>query len=406
MKKLVFFLITTFWSVGMHSQTLNDSITVLYKNYFELLKTKDKLDTISLEIKKLKTEYQGFTDILESNNKQIKKLTDAELFSLKDQIDQKRKKIINTTDFVFSANASLNAIKQLDATSDYLSQISRLNNPENSELGFSLSSEVEKIIESKIIKGNSKINGVKKSKFLNFVDNIIKSPISVSLYSAIPVVSSIKSVIDLVMGNALQGDDISIQDVVEVKKSLKVYSDHYEGLAKAQSDFEQNLGNLDIRKEGMVLLLTQYTYERVHTLSPSMIAEDDKNLSLTKIINKYYNKELIEQRVDFIIGNNTSSNYNNSLTNNNLAYPTYALNQAKFIRDEIESLSKEYISIYASYQLSLKNVLEKSKNIGDATRINEKIKELETKLSEVKVSFEDNLNIDRLNTTFTTLMQY
>ena len=405
MKKLLFFLMTTFITLGVQSQTLNDSITVLYKNYFELLKTKDKLDTMSVAIKVLKTDYQNFTDILESNNKQIKKLTDAELFSLKDQIDQRRKKIVNTTDFVFSANASLNAIKQLDATSDYLSQISRLNNPENSELGFSLSSEVEKIIESKIIKGNSKINGVKKSKFLNFVDNLIKSPISTALYSAIPVVSSLKSVIDLIMGNALQGDDVSIQDVVELKKSMKVYLDHYEGLAKAQSDFEQNLGNLDIRKEGLVLLLTQYTYERVNTITPSKVSEDDKKLSLTKIINKYYNKELIEAQVETIINNNPS-NYSKSLTNNNLSYPTYALSQAKFIRDEIESLSREYISIYTSYQISLKNVLEKSKNIGDAKKVNTKISELEKNLSDVKASFEDNLNIDRLNSTFTTLMQY
>ncbi len=405
MKKLIFCLLTFFLCMGIHAQTLKDSVNVLYKNYFDLLKSKDKLDTVSLEIKNLKTDYQSFSDILESNNKEIKKLTDAELFSLKDQLEQRRKKIINTTDFVFSANASLNAIKQLDATSDYLTQISNLNNPENSELGFSLSLEIGKIIESKIIKGNSKINGVKRNKFLNFVDNIIKSPISEALSSAIPVVSSIKSVFDLVMGNALQGNDVSIEDVVEVKKSFKVYLDHYEGLAKAQSDFEQNLGNLDIRKEGLVLLLTQYTYERANTLNPNNIVEEDKRLSLTKIINKYYSKDMIQQQVDIIISNN-SSNQNKGLTNNKLAYPTYALNQAKFIRDEIESLSKEYISIYTSYQSSLKNVLEKSKNIGDSTRINSKIRDLEIKLAEVKVSFEDNLNIDRLNTTFTTLSQY
>ena len=397
MKKLLT-IITIISASIVSAQNNKDSLNVIYKNYFELLKTKDKLDTVVLKV-------NNFEELMKSNNQIIKKLSDAELFGLKNQLEQRRKKIINTTEFVFASNASLNAIKQLDATSDYLTQISSLNNPENSDLGFSLSEEIAEILENEIIKGNRKINGVKKSKFLLFIDNIIKSPLTEELTSAIPVVSSIKSVVNLVMGNALKGNDVSIDDVIDLKKSLNVYLVHYEGLAKAQTEFEQNLGNLDIRKEGLVLLLTQYTTERSNTLNPNAISEQDKKLTLTNVINKHYTKGIVQQSVDKIISAK-HLDYNNHLTNKNLMYPTYAINQAKFIRDEVESLSKEYISIFSTYQSALKQVLEKSKAIGDKNKIDNKISELEIKLLAVQVAFDDNLNIYNLNSKFKALMEY
>ena len=397
MKKLLIIIILISTSI-VSGQVKKDSLDVIYKKYFELLKTKEKLDTVVLKV-------NNFEELMKSNNQIIKKLSDAELFGLKNQLEQRRKKIINTTEFVFASNASLNAIKQLDATSDYLTQISSLNNPQNSDLGFSLSVEIAKILENEIIKGNRKINGVKKNKFLLFIDNIINSPLAEKLTSAVPVVSSIKSVVSLVMGNALKGDDVSIDDVVALKNSLKVYLEHYEGLAKSQTEFEQNLNNLDIRKEGLVLLLTQYTTERSNTLNPNGILEQDKKLTLTKVINKYYTKNIVQKCVDKII-NAKPLDYNNHLTNKNLMFPNYALNQAKFIRDEIESLSKEYISIFTTYQSSLKKVLEKSKQIGDKNKIDTKISELEAKLLAVQVAFDDNLNIYSLNSKFKALMEY
>jgi len=398
MKKALTLILICLSSFMAKGQTLKDSINVIYKNYFDLLKTTKKIDTIVFKV-------DNFEELMLSNNREIKKITDAELFSLQKQLEQRNKKIINTTEFVFASNASLNAIKQLDATSDYLTQISSLNNPKNSDLGFSLSNKITALLEKEIFKGKSKINGIKKSKFLLFVDHIITSPITESLTSAIPVVSSIKSVYDLVVSNALTGKETSIDDVVALKKSLQVYLEHYEGLAKAQTEFEQNLGSLDIRKEGLVLLLTQYTTERLNTLSPNVISQEDKQLSLTKLINKYYTKNIIQHKVDEII-NSQPYNYRHHLANKKLSHPYYALNQAKFIRDEIESLCKEYISIFSSYQSSLKKVLIKSKNIGDTTKIDAKINELESKLLGVQTTFDDNLNIDKLNTTFKTLMNY
>ena len=68
------------------------------------------------------------------------------------------------------------------------------------------------------------------------------------------------------------------------------------------------------------------------------------------------------KKIDEILSNNPTD-YNLHLNNKSLRYPNYALNQAKFIRDEIESLSKEYVSILTTYQLSLEDVLRKSKTL-------------------------------------------
>ncbi len=72
----------------------------------------------------------------------------------------------------------------------------------------------------------------------------------------------------------------------------------------------------------------------------------------------------------------------------------------------MEALSKEYISIFTAYQVALQKVLNDSKSIGDVTKIENKSHELERKLKDVKMAFNDNLNLHKLNTTFKNLMSY
>ncbi|MFD2519206.1 hypothetical protein [Salinimicrobium flavum] len=406
-KKLLILLIIGLPFKGFAQQSLQDSINQLYNRYTELLKTQDSLSELSGKISNLEKEYSSFNDAVKSNNEVIKKLTDKELFSQKQQLTQRRNKIVRTTEFVLAANVSLNAIKQLDATSDFHSQITSLNNPDNKDLGFSLSGEVETVLNEKIIKGQRKVNGVKSDKFIGFVNEIISSPLTEVVTSAIPVVESIRSVIDLVVGTAITGKDISLTDVQELKTSLKVYIEHYEGLAKAQTEFDQNLANLDIRKNALNLLLNQYITERINTLSPNTISTDPdvEAISNNDLINKYYSKNTVEKKVENIITRD-AENYNRHLNDDRLLYPNYAINQAKFIRDEIESLGKEYISIYASYQKALEKTLNKSKKIGDDQKIENTIDVLKINLVKVEDNFNQSLNIVQLNQQFNDLLKY
>ena len=59
-----------------------------------------------------------------------------------------------------------------------------------------------------------------------------------------------------------------------------------------------------------------------------------------------------------------------------------------------------------SYQKALEGVLVKSKAIGDAEKIDKKIKELEDRLVMVENNFRESVNINRLNSTFKLLMEY
>ncbi|MDB0615359.1 hypothetical protein PG910_03230 [Tenacibaculum dicentrarchi] len=85
MNKILLIIIIIISSSSVHSQTLKDSLNIIYKNYFDILKTHKKIDTIVLKV-------ENFEELMESNNRKIKSLTDAELFSLKKQLQQRRKK--------------------------------------------------------------------------------------------------------------------------------------------------------------------------------------------------------------------------------------------------------------------------------------------------------------------------
>ncbi|MDX1602385.1 MAG: hypothetical protein R3209_04905 [Salinimicrobium sediminis] len=407
MKKSFFLLFLLALPLQSHSQSLQDSVDQLYIRYYEVLKSQDTLTRLAGKINHLEKEYNNFNELVKSNNEVIKQLTDKELFSQQQQLAQRRNKIVRTADFVIAANVSLNAIKQLDATSDFHSKIASLNNPDNKDLGFSLSGEVEALIKEKIIRGNKKLNGVRSDKFIGFVNDIISSPLTEAVTTAIPVVESIRSVIDLVAGTAITGKDISLTEVQDLKNSLKVYIVHYEGLAKAQAEFDQNLANLDIRKNALNLLLNQYITDRINTLNPNTINTDPnvQNQNNNDLINKYFNKSMVEAKVDKII-NSDPKNYNRHLNDDRLLYPNYTLNQAKFIRDEIESLGKEYISIYDSYQKALEKTLNNSKNIGDPQKIQNTIDVLKQNLVKVEENFNQSLNIVQLNQQFSDLVKY
>ena len=398
-----------------NENNLKDSLETVYKGYYNLMSTQDSIqmntnDSLKMlrnSIASLKSNYSQFQETLHSISVDMSELTEKELFSDKEQLRQRTEKIVSTAEFVNVANTSLNSIQQFEATSSYLNIVSSLNNPQNMDLGFSLAKEINNVLEETVIKGQNKINGIKSGRFLSFVDNIISSPITESITSAVPVVNSIKSVIDLVMGTAIQGNDVEVEDVAKMKSSLKVYIEHYAALAKAQTEFEQNLANLNIRKDALTSLLGQFSSERINTLSPNTISDPDNVKDLNTVLLDHYEKENVQQQVNAIINENPN-NPEITLNDNRLFYPNYAISQAKLITDEIDALTKEYISAYDSYQKRLVEVLNNSKqnNIGDAAKIDDKIKELDSSLNNTIYSFKQGVNNKRLSSKFKNLATY
>lgn len=386
------------------SESLKDSVEIIYRKYFELKKSTDSIQKSSTSLVQLQQNLDNFKEIVTENNRLIGEFRDDKFHTAQRQFSFRKNRIVHTSEFVYVANVSLNAIRQFDATATYLSKISSLNNPANTDLGFSLTEEVNTILKKNIVKGNKKINGASSEKFMSFMTNIIESPITDGFASAVPVVGAIRSVIDIVIGTAVQGKDVSLQDLTQLKQGLKVYIEHYEGLAGAQEKFDQNLANLSIRTHALTELLNVYTVERINTLAPNTIKASD-TLGLTALINKHYTTKEVQAKIDAITQANPTA-FESHLVNHRLFYPEYALNQAKFIKDEVESLREQYILTFRAYQKSLEEVLNNSRKIGDENDINAIIVELNKRLATVEKNFNESVNVESVNSKFRQLATY
>ena len=83
--KTIITLMVILSTLIVNAQTSKDTLKIIYKNYFDLLQTKKKLDTIAIRV-------ENFEDLMKSNNQKIKEIFDAELFDLKTQLEHRKKK--------------------------------------------------------------------------------------------------------------------------------------------------------------------------------------------------------------------------------------------------------------------------------------------------------------------------
>lgn len=398
-------------AVAIAQNQAADSLVMLYNNYFKLEASSQKMTTkvedVDSKLAKLDksiggigNEIKHLGENLNSSLEKVNRLTEDDILSKQSRLNTQKEKIIKTCIYVGHASNSFDALDAALAQSDYLSDITKLNNPTNTDLGFSLSDDITILLKQKIIKGNSKFNGRKVGKFLEFVKNIIKNPIVTSITSAIPAVSAISSVVDLVSGIAVRERGVSVKDFTEFKRALDKYIVHYNGLAKANHNFNTNIQNLKIKLEALRTVMNNYTLERIRTINPNANINTDQEMY--KVIATYYDPTDIQRYINDILKQyeykNGEVNYTPALNDKRLSYPFYAINQAQFIRQELESLTNEYISSYKDYHKAIKKVLEKSKPLSKKPeKINQKLELLTQKLGRLVSTFEKNVKIDRVN---------
>jgi hypothetical protein len=380
---------------SVSAQNTADSLAQLYANYLQM--NRQKVDSLSQRLNSLQTQYTNFGDILKSNNESIKRITNAQLFSFDRSLSQQRLKIINSVDFIRASNASLNALQAANSLSTYLDEIGQLNNPTNTELGFSITDEVIEKLENRILVKKGISN---KAKFIDIVKNVINAPITTSFIKSFPIVSNIKGVVDLVVNLAVNDKSkVELEDVVAFKKDMQKYLEHYQGLEQANQSFTANLNTINIRVDALKLILKNYTTERLRQIDPSVKLDTFRNL--TVLINRCANKEAIQQHIDGILDEckvNGMMNYQRALSDRRLYYPEYALNQAQVINDELVNLSKSFLSNLSTYQRQIETVLSNSKTnkLGDTAKIDKKINELQRLLSNVSEATSNNINLEDL----------
>lgn len=380
------------------AQATQDSLVNLYNRYMQLSQKTSQLDSMSGVLASLQTQYKNFDGILKSNNESLKRITNAQLFTFERTLKQQRAKIVNTVDFIRSANTSLNAMHVAGSVSSYLDNVGQLNNPSNSDLGFALTDDIIKILDARILtKKGLKTN---PSKLTAIVKEVMNAPVTNVFTKSIPIVSNIKGVIDLVINLTASEKNVEVDDLIKLKGDLKKYIEHYEGLEQANITFTGNLNTLNVRLDALKSIIKNYTTERLRPINPSVNLDTFRNL--THLVNRHCDKDDAEMKVDRILeeckNNNGTFNYEKALSDKRLYFPEYAINQAQVIYDELESISRGFISNLYTYQRNIDKVLVNSKNnkLGDAGKIDMKIKSLEGLLNNVTDAVKNSVNLEDL----------
>ena len=432
MNKNILFFASTFFALTLsqqlHSQSAVDTVSNLYGRYFDLQTrygdlqgqydrltqqyllleqtVKSLQDNTSGLADKMDKNNRQFQDVLQSNNESIKRISNAQLFTNQTLLKRNTSRVVSAAEFVEAANVSLNTLGLTKEVFNYTNQVTALNSPTNMELGFSLSKRMQKILDEAIFKKRDKVNKVKRDKFMAVVDGIINAPVVNTITSAVPVVGSIKSVLDLVLKVSLDGDEVSNEDIDKLKKEMAVYLEYYQGLDNARSKFDSKLNSIIVRTEALKLLLRNFTQERVAELYPGQ-GKQILETPLNQLIADYYNYKMVNYETDKILNSyqqNGVLQYEKAVTDSRLMFPDFAVSQARFIMDEIESISSEYEAALNSYQTEIEEVLKKSKGIGNADKIQEKIKTLHESKVAVTKAIQVSLDVRRLKQAFQALL--
>lgn len=325
-----------------------------------------------------------------------------------DQLGKYKKrlrKINQAPDFIKAANVSLSALSLSSSLTDYLGDVSSLNNPENEELGLSLQAAVGKIIGEKIFHGEAKAGKQKRGRFMSLVGSIVKSPLMTGLSGVIPVVSSLSAVTNLVSSVVADNEEIPIEDFEVYKKEIAGYVAFYEALGHAGSQFSNKTNNLGIRITVLENLVRNFTLERTEALYPGFAANNSIGVDINDLTRNYFERDAINRLIagmeqDAVPVGATGPDLDLLLNDPRLAFPDFAVNQARFITDELQALSLEYIAAFQDYQTNIEQILNGAPQIVTPDKARKKSAALRSKLEHLEKSFHAAVHIEEVQNRF------
>ncbi|HOY06221.1 MAG TPA: hypothetical protein PLO67_12515 [Saprospiraceae bacterium] len=321
------------------------------------------------------------------------------------QIQERVTKIVNTPDFVRAANVSLNALVLSNSLTDYLNDVSDLNNPNNSDLGFSLTQRVEELMEQHVFAGAGK---PKKGfpRVMEITRGVLQHPLVSTFTSAIPVVNSLSSVMDLVTNLAVNDPSIPVEGVNAFRENIIRYVQHYQGLSDATRKLQGTVMAVQERTDEMRIMLKSFTVQRVTNLFPDQVDQAAAEPSLRNVLLHIYEKDRVTDTIGKILIRYQQDKQPGDisvLTDPRFVYPEYVVNEARFILDELHAITQEYLVAFTEYQHDLEAVLQQSKDIGDADKIDRKILVLQSKLKKVEDAFLNAVHVEEVEYRFKAL---
>lgn len=382
-----------------------DTITEIYLRFNEIQRKydllADSLSRVQQGFERIDKRVIVLNDDLSSSLNTLNRLTEDDVLSKETRLKVKKERVLATARFLRSALNSFDAVDAALAQSEYLNDVSQLNSPTNEDLGFSLHEEIIEVLESQIIKSNSRFNEKDPDKFKTFVKTIIENPVVTAISTSVPALVSISSVVNLVSSICVRERGVSAADFQKFREGLKKYITHYEALAQASYDFNSNVDKLKVKTEALREVLRSFTVERINTLSPESVRLQDTIL-LSMLLTTHYRPDYLDVRIGNIINEHRNAqyrlNYQSALNDSRLDYPLYAINQALFIQQELEQITNEYISTYQIYHSRLMDILSRSKELSrDPEKVNIKRQNLDTKLDRLVSTFKKNVKIREVN---------
>ena len=371
---------------SLRIKSIADSIANLYERYLSL-ETSVKEDNKG-KLSKLEEKYKVLENQSKGNTERLNQISDKDRRTLKTIYENNRLSIVATANYMDAVNDGLNALEFSVSSLDYSNSIFELNNPTNTDLGFSLDKAMLKIIDQKIIKGKfgKKFGNKFRAIITNIINNpIVNNPITKAIVSTVPAVSSISSVFNMVNTVAIENDDIGTQSLKEFNQEIQKYVAHYEALAKASRDLDFNLSNLKLKAESVRKVTSNFVRQSVVDLYTPDSAPDMSEMDMNSIIKQYYNYADVTEFVRKL-ENMHNNNYN--YLAQRLVFPVVGRSKVSFIGEEVEKLYSEYLTTLNIYHESIKVILNNATKLSDdANKIAQKITDLDGRYQKLTESY-------------------
>ncbi len=357
-----------------------DSVKSIYAKYIALADSTQEL----------KRRINGVAENVASMNVNIEKRFGSNLYAPENVIARRERTIRKTADFIKSAEPLFDQILRTSETEAILQKLTALNNVNDSSLGFSLSTDMTRILDQTLFSNPQARRATDRGKFFAIVNNILKSPLTKGLADLVPMGNAVRSVANLAFATTLQNPKIKVQDLTSaLDVKFKYYIVYYDGLEGAYTRYEQGLTSLTTRRDAVRDLLRDYAYNFHETLNETKVPvrSDEKYMELLKTFKTSEVAASID-RVRNDPKNKTKSGqvaYDALVNDSRLILSEVNAVQAKFISDELMSLSNSYFDNLITYNENVKSVIKNlSGNLGSAEKRAEKLRDIDQNIAKLK----------------------
>jgi hypothetical protein len=321
-------------------------------------------------------------------NKALKNGDDTKSTSIKNKIDL----IINSTNFSNKALVTLNGFSASLTGTDLLSSIVSLNNPTNTELGFSLENAIKGQVEELM---KDKIKSDEAKKVNSFIGQLLNNPITEILKTSVPVINN---VVNFVTSLSFNNKKITAEDLKAFLNNLSGYFKYYENLSENNQEFASSFNEIKVKLAALEMLLKNYMSEKVvilYNLEGDKVPKEDD-------VNVLYRDRFTSEKTNAQISSIQKDKQNTEIdSDSRLKFPTTTSSQAQYLYGEFESIASQYINAYKKYVDRIKETLDLGKKLNGTPqskneieiRINEKRKKLDEQFDAWQKGFTNNINL-------------